>query len=141
MLIGSDNEYIKLKELERIPATTSGAGDINLEVHIVLQDFSGSYSGIWLETPAIDKFLRDLIMLEESGNGKAVVSSMSPEEFVLEIRSTENPNYMEIEVQLHRYQYSVHGGIKYWPVYLKGGFEVPPETVIQLISCFKSYIT
>jgi hypothetical protein len=34
---------------------------------------------------------------------------------------------MEIEAQLHRYQYS--NGSKYWPIYLLGGFEVQPETI------------
>lgn len=138
MKIGTDTEYIRLKEMERIPEGVPCAGDINLEVHLVLQDFRGAYSGIWLEVPVMEKFLQDLSVLEKSKRGKAIITSMSPEEFVLEIRSSDNLGHLEIEVQLHRYQYS---GPKYWPIFLKGGFEAQPETVIKLISCFKNFTT
>jgi hypothetical protein len=38
---------------------------------------------------------------------------------------------------IHRYQYS--DGPKYWPIYLRGGFEVQPETIRPVISCFKAF--
>lgn len=137
MKIGNDNEYIKLEKLERIPAGIPCAGDINVSVSLNFQAFSGSYSGVWLEAPEVDEFLKQLEALYHGRKGSAKITSMSPEEFVLEIRSSDDLGFMKIEAQLHRYQYS--NGPKYWPIYLRGGFEVQPETIKQVISCFKAF--
>ncbi|QFT12986.1 hypothetical protein [Vibrio sp. THAF190c] len=135
MKIGTKEEYIELEELERNPEGSPCAGDVNVSVALALQAFSGSHDGIWFELPEIERFIAELETLDEKRNGNAKISSMSPEEFVLEIRSSDALRHMEIEVQLHRYQYS---GPKYWPIHLNGGFETQPETIRQLISCFKS---
>ena len=137
MKIGNDNEYIRLEKLERIPDGLPCAGDVNLSVSLTFQEFSGSYSGIWLEAPEVDKFIQQLEALYNDRKGSAKIISMSPEAFVLEIRSSDDSGYMEIEAQLHRYQYS--GGSIYWPVYLRGGFEVQPEAISQIVSCFASF--
>lgn len=139
MRIGSDNEYIELEQLERIPEGIPCAGDINLKVSLILQEFRGSYSGVWLETPQVHEFIKQLEALDNGRICSAKITSMSPEEFVIEIRSSDDLGYVEIEAQLHRYQYSDHGS-KYWPIYLRGGFEVQQETIKQLISCFKAFI-
>ena len=136
MKIGSKNEYLELKELERYPEGEPCAGDINLQVNLKLQDFYGSYSGVWLDAPSMGEFLKELETLEISRKGEAKITSMTPEEFILKIRSSDNSGHMEIEAQLHRHQYS---GPKYWPIFLKGGFEVQPDTIKQLITCFKTF--
>ena len=136
MKIGSDNEFIELVELERNPKRTLCAGDIKLQVNLKLQDFNGTYSGVWLEASAMMEFHNELEALEESRKGSARITSMSPEEFILEIRSSDNLGHLEIKTQLHRHQYS---GPKYWPIYLRGGFEVQPDTIRQLMSCFKAF--
>ena len=136
MKIGSNDEFIELKELERNPESAPCAGDINLQVNLKLQDFYGSCSGVWLETPAMEEFLRELESLEISRKGEAKIASMSPEEFILKIHSSDTLGHMEIETQLHRNQYS---GSKYWPIYLKGGFEVQSDTIKQLVLCFKEF--
>ncbi|KZZ50444.1 hypothetical protein A3759_17100 [Thalassolituus sp. HI0120] len=135
MKIGTKEEYIELEELERNPEGSPCAGDVHVSVALVLKAFSGSYDGIRLELPEMQRFIAELETLDEKRNGSAKISSMSPEEFVLEIRSSDALGHMEIEAQLHRYQYS---GPKYWPIHLKGGFETQPETIRQLILCFKS---
>jgi hypothetical protein len=104
-----------------------GAGDINLSVSRHFQESIGAYAGVWLEAPEADKFMKQLEALYSDRKGSAKIISMSPEAFVLEIRSSNDLDYMEIEAQLHRYQYS--NGSKYWPIYLLGGFEVQPETI------------
>ncbi|WYD81882.1 MAG: hypothetical protein V8K32_05740 [Candidatus Electrothrix gigas] len=134
MRIGSEKEYLEIEELERNSGGTSCSGDVNVRVALSLQDFSGSYDGVWLELPEMQSFLSELDALDAERKGSAKISSISPEEFTLEIRSSDALGHMEIEAQLHRYQYS---GPKYWPIILKGGFEVEPETIGQLISCFK----
>jgi len=136
MKVGSNNEYLELNELERNSEGASCAGDINLQINLKLQDFYGSCSGVWLELPAMEEFLKELETLDLSRKGEAKITSMSPEEFILIIRSSDNLGHMEIETQLHRHQYS---GPKYWPIYLKGGFEIQPDMIKQLISCFKEF--
>lgn len=133
MKIGSDKEYVEIEELKR---NSEGAScDVNVRVALSLQEFCGSYDGIWLELSEIERFISDLEVLDESRNGSAMVSSMSPKEFTLKIRSSDSLGHMEIEAQLHRHQYS---GPKYWPIYLNGGFEAEPKIIRQLISCFKA---
>ncbi|EKE69439.1 hypothetical protein [Gallaecimonas xiamenensis] len=135
MKIGTREEYVEIEELERNPEGVPCTGDVNVSVALALQGFTGSYDGIWLELPEMERFIKELEILDEKRNGCAKISSMNPKEFTLEIRSSDSLGHMEIEVQLHRYQYS---GPKYWPIYLKGGFETQPETIRQLISCFKA---
>jgi hypothetical protein len=135
MKIGFEEEFIVIDELERNPDGTPCAGDVNVRISLSLQEFSGSYGGIWLELPEMERFISELEILDEKRTGSVGISSMSPEEFTLKIRSSDSLGHMEIEVQLHRYQYS---GPKYWPIYLKGGFETQPETIRLLISCFKA---
>lgn len=135
MKIGSHNEYIELIELERLPEGIQCSGDINLQVTVKIKEFQGSYSGVWLEVPEMKKFLEELKALDKSRKGSAKISSTSPEEFILEIRSSDNLGHIEIETQLHRLQWS---GPTYWPILLKGGFEVEPEAISELILCFKN---
>ena len=137
MKIGIDCEYIEIVELDRTPIDSPcGAGDVNVKVSVQLQDFRGMYGGIWFEVTAIKDFIGSLESLDISRKGSAKITSMSPEEFALEIRSSDNLGHMEIEVYLHRYQYS---GSKNWPIYLRGGFEAQPENIKQLTSCFKAF--
>ena len=114
MKIGRDNEYIILQNLERVPEGIPCAGDINLRVSLNFQEFSGSYSGVWLEASEVDEFLKQLEAVHHGRKGSAKINSMSPEEFVFKIRSSDDLEFMEIEAQLHRYQYS--NGSKYWPI-------------------------
>lgn len=134
MKFGSENEYIEIDELERSPEGAPCAGDVNVRVNLKLQSFSGSYDGVWLEFPEIERFISNLEELDKTRSGSAKVESMSPDEFTLEVRSSDSLGHMEIEAQLHRYQYS---GSKSWPIHLKGGFEVEPEIIRSLLSCFK----
>lgn len=135
MKIGTKEEYIKIEELERNPENSPCAGDVNVSVTLGLQKFSGFHDGIWFEFSEIKKFITELEILNEKRNGCAKISSIDQKEFVLEIRSSDASGNMEINTQLHQYQY---GEIKCWLNHLKGSFETPPEAIKQLISCFKT---
>ena len=136
MKLGSGSEFIELTELERTPKRVPCAGDIRVEVSIRLQDFNGRYSGVWLEFAEMARFISQLEDLEKTRRGSARISGMSPKEFSFEIRSSDKLGHMEVEVSLQRYQYS---GRKYWPVSISGGFEVEPESIGLLISCFNEF--
>ena len=135
MKIGTEEEYVEIEELERYPEGTPCSGDVKVNVTLAFQNFSGSYDEVWLELAEMERFIMELEILDEKRNGNAKISSMSPEEFALEIRSSDSQGHMEIEAHLHRYQYN---GSKRWPIFLKGGFETQPETIRQLISYFKA---
>ena len=137
MRIGSDIEYLEIIEIERLPEGTPCAGDVKVSVLVQFKEFSGKYSEVWLELPVINYFLDELTRLEDSRRGSASIESMSPDEFYLEIRSSDSPGHMEVEVSLQRFQYS---GPKYWPIKLSGGFQVEPETINQLIKGFGAFI-
>ncbi|MBU1219649.1 hypothetical protein KKF34_18025 [Myxococcota bacterium] len=137
MRIGSDIEYIEIEEIERILEGFPCAGDVRLRVSLSLQEFRGSYDGIWLDLTEVESFLDSLSVLDEERQGIARIVSISPGEFIFEIRSSDKSGHMEIEVQLRRYQYS---GTRYWPIYLSGGFQVQPDAIKQLIVGFKSFI-
>jgi hypothetical protein len=137
MKIGTEKEYIELLEIERTPSGIPCAGDVRIDVSIQLQEFSGHYSEVWLEFTEIEKFLIELHELNDSRNGNASIVSMSPDEFFLEIRASDNLGHMEIKTILQHYQYS---GEKQRSVKVSGGFHVDPVAISQLISGIKSLI-
>ena len=137
MRIGSHAEYVEIEELERIPEDMPCAGDVNVSVALSFREFSGSYDGVWLELTQMERFISDLKRLDDKRRGSATISSLSPDEFTLEIRSSDATGHMEIEAHLHRHQCS---GPRYWPICLKGGFEVQPDNIVQLLSLFKTFI-
>ena len=136
MKIGTEEEFVELTELDRNPSGTPCAGDIKIDVSVKLQEFGGRYSEVWLEFSAMKCFLTQLEALKEYRQGSSKISSMSSEEFSFEIRSSDKLGHMEIEVSLQRYQYS---GPKNWPTRIFGGFEIDPQAIEQLISCFRQF--
>jgi hypothetical protein len=136
MRIGTEKEFIELTELDRNPSGTPCAGDIQINVSVKLQEFGGRYSEVWLEFSAMKCFLTQIEALEEFRQGSAKISSMSPEEFSFEIRSSDKLGHMEIEVSLQRYQ---HSGPKYWPTEISGGFQIDSQAIKQLILCFRRF--
>jgi len=137
MKIGTDKEFVELIELERNPEGSPCAGDVKVDVSVKLKCFFGQYSEVWLEQPEIEIFLIKLQELNQSRSGNAIIASMSPDEFSLEIRVSDNLGHMEIETSLKRYQYSSE---IQWPVNVSGGFQVEPEEIGQLISGMKSLL-
>ena len=137
MKIGTEEEFMELIELERNPQNSPCAGDVKVNVTIKLQSFFGQYSDVWLELPEVEMFLIKLQELNQSRSGNATIESMSPNEFSLDIRESEEPGQMEIKTSLQRYQYS---GEKQWPTKISGGFHVEPEAIGQLITGMKLLI-
>ncbi|RJG36508.1 hypothetical protein D1Z90_20355 [Motilimonas pumila] len=133
MIIGSTDEFIEIEELQRSQSNS----DIGVYVKLKLQDFCGSYSGVFIGEPEISLFCEQLKSLNLSRQGFAKINSLTPDEFKLEIRSVGSLGKMEIEAQIHRHQYS---GDKYWPIYLNGGFEVEPNAIEQLLFYFNDFL-
>lgn len=132
MRIGTNDEHLELEERERL-LEAPGSGDVKLNVGLRLQSFRGTYDRVWIAESDRHRFLDQLRVLEAARVGSAKLLSMSRDEFTLDVRSTDALGHMEVEAQLHRYQYS---GRKSYPVHLSGGFEVDPGVIMQLINFF-----
>ena len=137
MKIGQDNEFCELTETERVLEEQSSAGNVKVKVNISLQEFTGSYSEVWFNNEKILEFISQLEKLNLSRKGRAKIESISPEEFMLEIKSSDSLGHMEAEVFLQRYQYS---GQKYRPVKISGYFEVDSIEINKLLTYFKCFL-
>ncbi|WP_316674903.1 hypothetical protein [uncultured Tolumonas sp.] len=136
MHIGSEHEYINIIEIDRNAAGSPCAGNIKAEITLKLHSFQGSYDEVWLEHSEIMRFLSEVKNLESSHRGSAKIASVSPDELLFEVRSFDNLGHMEIEVQLHCYQFD---GTKYRPTFLKGEFEINPSNLHKIISIFEAF--
>ena len=133
--IGRDEEHIKLEELERVPKHLPTPGDVRINATVRLQQFSGSYSGVWLARPELEKFVEQLSSLVGTNQGVAKLESMGPGEFSLEIRYASST--FEVVVQLGRHQYS---GPTYWPTKLSGGFGIEGSQLGSILASFQSLL-
>jgi hypothetical protein len=138
MKIGSEFEYIEMIELERGSSELPNAGDVKIDVSVKFQEFQGRYSSVWIELTELQNFHNQLNKLEKSRQGSASIKSMNPDEFIIEIRSSDKLGHMEIEISLKRYQYS---GQTAWPIKLSGGFETDPQSIKELLSCINQFIS
>ncbi|MEM9088721.1 MAG: hypothetical protein AAGC93_08270 [Cyanobacteria bacterium P01_F01_bin.53] len=132
MKLGSDSDYLEIIELERVPLHLPRAGDIRVSVEIRIQDFCGKYQDVWLGKEHIEKFVASLSSLESSRKGSACLSSLSLNEFKLEIRAMDALGHMEVELSLQRFFYSSGSksfGSRSRPVKLSGGFSIDPGQV------------
>lgn len=151
MKIGSAREYIEV-EAER----SSYASEIKLDVTLNIQDFRGSYGGVYVSQQELNDFIDSLYALEDRRRGAARFCSRGPDELlfeyrqpdyaantegepqlIFEIRSKDTVGNMAIEAQLHRYYF---GESTSNPVYLKGCFDVGPEVISELILLFQNAI-
>jgi hypothetical protein len=135
MQIGSENELIELLEIERAPEGAPNAGDVRVSVRVKLQEFCGLYDAVWLEEPALRRFLSEFAEVESKRRGSVSLESASPDEFRLTIRSRDGHGHFVAEVLLSRYQYS---GPIYWRTTVSGGFEVDPTSLPSILKQFKS---
>jgi len=137
MKIGSDTEFVNITLLERAPAGTPTEGDVRIAVQVRLKDFGGTYDTIWLERPSLEEFIGALRRLDAERQGISTLTSSSPDEFILTIRSLNRLGQLAAEVTLARYQYS---GPTYWRTAVSGGFELDPSTLPSLVSDIESLL-
>jgi hypothetical protein len=137
MRIGRDDEYLEIEELERCPDTLPGAGDVKVKVTVRLQEFSGSYSGVWLAKRDLVRFVAQLQAVFDTRTGKANLEAMSPNVLAVELRPMNSRGYFEMSVRLGRHQYS---GDTNWPTFVAGGFEIEPDELRSVLLAFKALL-
>ncbi|MDN3578186.1 hypothetical protein QWZ03_15570 [Chitinimonas viridis] len=134
--VGTDYECAEITLLEKTPQGTIHAGDARVSVSVRLQDFAGRHDAVWLEADALQAFVVDLRALEARRQGVATLRSMSPDEFVLTLRSRDTLGHLVAEVCLVRHQYS--SGPAPWRTLVSGGFELEPGALADITEGFAS---
>ena len=137
MFIGREEEHLELEELERVPEHLPTPGDLRVRATLKLQQFSGSYSDVWLAQSDLVRFVEQLKSLVDTQQGAAKLEAMTPDEFSLEIRPAGSLGHIEASVRLSRHQYS---GPTYWPTMLSGGFEIEPRQLESTLSSFEALL-
>jgi len=71
-----------------------GAGDVRLRVQVRSIGFEGDSDGVWIAGPVITRFVDALTAVERDRRGSATLTSMSPEDFSLEIRIVDSAGHV-----------------------------------------------
>jgi hypothetical protein len=139
MRIGTENEHLDLELLGRDgqPGIPPRRRDLQVKATLKLQEFGGSYSGVWLFEPDVVRFVDELQAIVESRRGTAKLDSMSPGELTLELRPTDPVGHFELSVRMSRHQWS---GPTYWPTTVSGGFEVDPTCLPAILRDFEALL-
>jgi hypothetical protein len=69
------------------------------------EGFSGKYARIWLSHDALDAFVDSLVSLDRIRRGDACLESMSPDEFVMRLFSTDSLGHIALSILLKRPMY------------------------------------
>ncbi len=140
MLIGDKGDFVEVLLVERIPPGLPGAGDLRLHVRVAFSTFRGEYDQVWVEASAFRAFLSELQVLEERRQGSATLMSMSPDELILQVHSTDRAGHMGATGQLGRWCYAGGGGLSWCQV----SFDVTldcPSLLPQVVAEFRAMAT
>jgi hypothetical protein len=137
MLIGREEEHIELELLERVPEHLPTPGDVRVRATVKLQEFGGSYSGVWLAQPDLAKFVEQLKSLRDNRQGSAKIEAMIPDEFSLEFRPLDSLGHLEATVRLGCGHYRERS---FGPTILTGGFEIEPSQLESVLDAFQTLL-
>jgi hypothetical protein len=78
---------------------------LRISVTASYKGFSGKYASIWISHDALDAFVDGLASLDRIRRGDACLESMSPNEFVLRLFSTDSLGHIALSILLKRPTY------------------------------------
>ena len=131
MIIQDRANAIELTLLERLPDDLPTPGDIHLRVKVEAEGFAG-LSKVWIEKPMLELFTQDLLALERTRDGEAVLKSMNPDEFVLRLRSVDRAGHIAVNGQLGRITY----GLKAYEQRLHYAFDLSSDMLGTWVEAF-----
>jgi hypothetical protein len=70
-----------------------GSGDVRLRVQVSSIGFKGDYDGVWIMASVIASFIDELMILERDRRGTATLTSMSPGDFSLQLRTVDSSGH------------------------------------------------
>ena len=138
MLIKDGENFLELTVIHR-SNTVYDAGDTQFAVRLQITGQKTIFAveaGCWIELRLLVAFAKQLSTLEEQRQGAAALQSMSPDEFQLEIRSTDQIGQMAAVGQVGHW-FHTGAGDPYWSD-IK--FRVPfcPSELPTLVSEFRA---
>lgn len=137
MLVGDNDSFVEVLLVERTPGGLPGAGDLRLHVRVAFSTFRGEYDGVWVEASDFRTFLSELQTLEERRQGQATLASMSPDELLLQVHSTDRAGHMGVTGQLGRWCHAGSGGMSWCQVPFD--FALPcPSLLPQILAEFRA---
>ncbi len=140
--IGKEWEHVDLIERERSVESLPGVGNkgvsVGVQVSVKLGEFSGSYGGVWLLEPDLERFSAELAAMAEmteASEKRARIACPDPDEFALELRRDRLGGVCEAEVKLRCFRY---GSQTRWPIVVSGGFEFECSDLVGICRGFRS---
>ena len=112
-------------------ANTPARDDVWLTVTVRTPRYAAADHS-WIIRPELDRFLRELRVLDESRQGKAVLVSPSPDGLRLEFYSTDSAGHMAIRGQVGRTD------AKGFLSQLQFGFAFEPDKLPSILEYFET---
>ena len=103
--IGDDNSYVAFDLVDRSADDQPIAGEIKLDVTACIRCGWGACTAryqLWFEKEVVEAFIADLKSLDGSNNGRAVVASMSPDEFSMELSASGKPEHTDVRLTIRQ---------------------------------------
>jgi hypothetical protein len=130
MILRDRSSTLEIALRETGPPGTPSAGDFGVNVSVSSGKFSGRADTIWLGRDDWARFVADLVDLERTRSGEAVVSAMSPEEFQLTITSVDRAGHVIAEGWLGRQRRGRIGALR---DQVSFSIEIDPSTLPTLV--------
>ncbi len=123
--------YFELKEImrERLPSARFDISIIDELLH------GRELREIWFKLSEMDKFIERLNVISESGKGSAELSSISPDEFKIEIRNVDSKGHILINYMVEIRNRTEYGQFK---SKIENGFVVNLNSIDSFIDKLKS---
>jgi hypothetical protein len=103
--IGDDRSFVSFELIERMDVELPCAGDINLDVKAHIGCIWGACTAhyqLWFAKEDVERFLVDLKSLDKTDTGSALMKSMSPEEFSMELMPTRHPDHIKVRISMEQ---------------------------------------
>lgn len=140
----TDKHRLKITSLDRASEISLEIDDYEVDrypsLNLIIEVKDGAFSGsvvTWLAMDDFNRFLSQLKQCEQTRQGEAVLVSMNPDEFKLQIQNFDRSGHFVVLYQITRFHYTLTGIM---PQRLSGGFALNAEFFIELLSSFEELV-
>lgn len=138
----TDKHRLKITSLDRASEISLTIDDYEADrypsLNLIVEIKDGAFSGsviTWLAMSDFNRFLSQLKQCERTRQGQAILVSMSPDEFKLQIQNFDRSGHFVVLYQIIRY--TATDTIQQS---LAGGFELDAEFFVKLLSDFEELV-
>ncbi|MGF1479592.1 MAG: hypothetical protein ACFB4I_08880 [Cyanophyceae cyanobacterium] len=134
ILIREGVHFVEMMVVERIPKHLPTPGDTHFRIKVQSHGFTGQ-GWTWIGAPSLENFVEQLRKLENHRQGSGELSSLSPQQFWLQISSVDSLGHIAVAGQLAQLGHGVGG-----EHLLKFGFELDPNTLLSIVKNFEAVV-